>query len=434
MRLRCLNLIVVVALAVLAVAAEKKKQSPLQGRLEAEFVGKSFQTKIRLGNYVRLASDCFRLIDTEYSAVGTIAYQARRGCYLETGALGREPFAPNFYVDPTKMTQAVSPGATVSVAKIDLMDNRVEFWLVSGSRRRTVDSYAKIKFMLGKGYQDWDYDRLLGVIAQALRVQSLERAGALEAEFAELKSKLGEAEARYRAASGSPAERLQAASQLREVLGKIAQNRSAWISTGHPDPEAAAYSERASRVDADITKLQAEARMERVEATRASLRTNAAEAAKLKAVLEPPPPATLLEWERRSQSLKDYRRLLDERRPLYAVLEKEGEANIAGELDKLQQEMKDTGRLEGSLAGERRAIQLAELNAEYREMTRKRAQLLDAYSRGFGSAQERLALQALIAHLERMRQNRVAAQNLGDSVAANDIPRLQAEIDKFRKR
>jgi len=428
-----MNVFVVLAVAVSAVPAEKK-QSPLQGRLESEFLGKSFETKIRLGSYVRLASDCFRLIDTEYSTGGTVRYQARRGCYLQTGKLGREPFAPNFYVDSGKITKAVSPGAKVSVGKIDLMDDRVELWLAADLRGHPVDSYAKIKFMVGKGYQGWDYEKLVDVIAQALRVESRERVATLEADFADLKSKLGEAEARHRAAAGPATERLQTASHLRDLLQQMAQNRSAWISAGRADPEAGTYLERASALDAEITKLQAEARSERVEATRARLRANAAEAAKLKAVLEQQPPATLPEWEQRSQSLKDYRRLLDERRPLYAALEKEGEAGLSADLEKWQQELKDTERLKDSLAREQQTIQLARLSAEYRDMARKRAQLLDAYTRGFGSAQERPALQALIAHLEQMRQNRTAAQQLGDSAAATELSRLQAEIDKFRKR
>lgn len=434
MRLKSLTLIVALALAIPAAAGEKKKQSPIQGRLESEFLGKPFQTKIRLGSYVRLASDCFRLIDTEYSTGGTVRYQARRGCYLQTGKLGREPFAPNFYVDPGKITKAVSPGAKVSVGKIDLMDDRVELWLAADLRGHPVDSYAKIKFMLGKGYQGWDYDRLLEVIAQALRVESLERVAALEAEFSDLRGKLAEAETRQRTASGPASERLQAASRLRDLLQETARNRSAWISAGRADPDAGTYLERAAALDADITRLQAQARNERMEATRALLRANAAEGAKLKTVLEQPPPSALAEWERRSQSLEDYGRLLDERRPLYAALEKEGETGVAGELDKLQQELKDTGRLKASLARSRQEIQVAELNTDYREMTRKRAKLLDAYTRGFGSAQEKPALQALIAHLEQMRQNRTAAQQLGDSAAATELSRLQAEIDKFRKR
>jgi len=434
MRLTSLTLIVALALTVPAAAAEKKKQSPLQERLESEFLGKSFQTKIRLGSYVRLASDCFRLIDTEYSTGGTVRYQARRGCYLQTGKLGREPFAPNFYVDPGKITKAVSLGAKVSVGKIDLMDDRVEFWLATDLRGHPVDSYAKIKLMLGKGYQGWDYEKLVDVIAQALRIESRERVAVLEAKFADLKSRLGEAEARHRAASGPATERLQTASHVRDLLQQMAQNRSAWISAGRTDPEAETYLERAAALDADITRLQAQAKNERMEATRALLRANAAETAKLKAVLEQPPPTTLAEWERRSESLKDYGRLLDERRPLYAALEKEGEAGMTGELDKLQQELKDTGRLKTSLARSRQEIQLAELNSNYREMTRKRAKLLDAYTRAYSSAQEKPALQALIAHLEQMRQNRRAAQELGDSGAATELSRLQAEIEKFRKR
>lgn len=47
MRVRYLKTILVLVAAIpLIAAAQKQKDSPLRGRLEAEFMGKSFETKV----------------------------------------------------------------------------------------------------------------------------------------------------------------------------------------------------------------------------------------------------------------------------------------------------------------------------------------------------------------------------------------------------
>lgn len=145
-------------------------------------------------------------------------------------------------------------------------------------------------------------------------------------------------------------------------------------------------------------------------------------------------PASLAEWERKREALGEYRRVLAERQALFGQLQAGGQTPPAAELERLKEELNYADSVERLLAGQRQKLQLAQIDANYRDMERKRAQLLDAYTRAFGSAQERPALQTLISHLERMLENRTAAEGLGEGAAAAQASRLRTEIDKLKKR
>ena len=439
MRRICLKLAVIVVLAIPLIAVtEKPKDSPLHRRLESELMGKSFEVKIRLGSYwsyynQKTGKQCYRLIDTEFVPNGGVRYQARRGCYSEAGQ--QEDFiAGNVYVDPGKITRDVAPGVRIRVIKVDMMDDRIELLLQRTDGKSVIDSYAKIKFMLGKGYLQSDPETVLKLISQTLRIESFERIDSLTVEFADLQNQLKGAEATYAAiVSANAGERLEAAKRVRATLQRITSNRSAYISAGGSDPDAGTYMERAGLLDGEIAKLETEVKKEKVNAARAALEANVTAAAQKKAALGQPV-ASLPEWERKSQTLTDYRRLLDERQSLFSQLQTVGEPASTDDVEKMKEEVRYSESLNASLISERQKLQLVQINADYGNMERKRSQLLDAYTRAFGSAKERPALQELIGHLERMVGNRAEAERLGDATAATQISRLRTEVEKLKKR
>lgn len=413
-------------------ATPAKKESPLLLHLQSEFLNKSFVAKILIGNEVVLndqsGRECHRLIDTEFSPNVSTRYLARRGCYSSNGDLIGFLTDATFYADPHIMHVAAAPGARVRVNKIDLIDNRIEFWLASES-----NAYGKIKFMLGKGYQSWDYERVQGVIAQALRIESLELIATLTAEFSALKGKLQDAEAKYGNPSAPASEHLDSAKRLREVLQQLAQNRSAYASTGGAGADAGTYSKRATELDSEVARLEAEARTKKVDEVRALLQSNGAGVANARAVLEQPA-TNEADWQRKTQALGDYRRLLEERQKLHATIESYGQPVPAGDADSLKQGFDYAGAARVSLDREHQQIQLLQVDSEYRDMERRRVQLLDAYTKAFASAQERPTLMALIAHLEKMHANRVTAAQLGEPGAGAELLKWRSEIDKLKKR
>jgi hypothetical protein len=438
MRMRWIRVAVVIATCI-ATAVGGNKEATLRSRLEADLLKKSFRTKIRLGNYVTyyhsgLGRNCNRLIDTEFSPNGTIQYQARKGCFSTTGGIEGDLFSPNFYVDPSKITRAMPEGTNVWVGKIDVKDNRIEVWLTSTVNAATIDSYAKIKFMLGNGYQNWEYETLIGVLSRALYIEAYERIATLNAQYERLQTQLASAETRYQAAAGlSATVKLDAARDLSNTLRHIIENRSAYISTGRSDTNSPRYTDRASALDTEIAKLETESRRERAQQARAQLLVSNSQAAKLKTLLQGKP-STLADWQHLSQTLDEYRRLLYEQQTLHQAIAGSGDTVSPTELAQLQQDFRDAEAMGQSLSRDRQQLQVAQLNAEYRELERKRIQLLDSYTKAFGSAQERPALQALIAHLERMYDNRMSAQQLGNTAASSQAVHLRSEIDKFKKR
>lgn len=427
---------IAVAVLVSPVAADKKSDA-LRARLNSEFVGKSYSTKILLGSFwsyfdSSVQRNCTRLIDTEFSSDGSIKYLARHGC-LEI-SLSMLPSAS--YIRPDVITGVQKPGTTVWVRKIDLKDDRIEFLLSTQPNSNAFATYAKIKFMLGRGYQDWEYKVLVGVFARALRIESFERLLTLEADVAALKDKLPTAEASYHAATGPASAKLKAARDLRDLLAKLAQNQSAYSAAGGTRADSADYLGRAKSLDVEIASLEAEAKKEEVAKLRVRLQANISEATQIKAVLrkEPPAPATVTEWQRRSEALARYQRVLQEREILCSDLQAAGEPVPETDLEKLNQEEQEATHYGEALERDRQRAQLGEVNSEYREMGRRRVQLLDAYTKAFGTPQERPALQALIAHLRRMSENRRTASKLGSATAANEAAQIEREIDKLSRR
>lgn len=432
MRFRFVAVLFVVAVVV-STAAAQKEPSTLQSRLESEFLGKPFLTKVRLGAYVRyyhsgLRGNCTRLIDTEVSSDGTVDYQVRRGC-LEGDFLAR-----NYYIRPDAMTGTHQFGSQVWVWKLELNGDRIEFWLRSDPNSNSVQAYAKLKFMFGKGYQSWDYDTVLDQVARALKIESYERALALKAEFADLSSQLAEAESNHQSQSASVSERLEAATRLADLLHRLAENRSAYKSLGRDGANPEEYLRRVRELESEIRGLEYRARQEKADEIRQYLQRETAQANQLKRELQAPAPTTLSEWEIRLEILSQYKQVLLQQRALMTVLRELGEPVSPAEWTELEENLEwseDTGT---QLMQVRASLELEDLNRKFRTMERERVRLLDAYTRAFNTRQEQPALEALLVHLRRMLDNRLAAEELGTETASGQAAQLRKEIEKFSKR
>jgi len=416
-------------------AAANKKSDALRASLNSEFMGNPFETKIPLGSYwvyfdTNFQTNCTRLIDTEFEPDGSTRYLARYGCLEGLSFTG--PSAS--YVGLDVITLVQKPGTRVWVRKIDLKDNRIEFELRIDPNSNSAASYAKIKFMFGKDYQDKDYNALRMVIAHALRVEALERLLMLDSEFSELKEKLPALEAAYRSASGPTGAKLEAARRLRNVLNELSRNRNAYVFAGGQIPDKSDCSSRSQTLDREIAALELEQRKEEIGTLQDELQANISESGQAKVVLQGTLLATPAELQKFADALARYRQLLQERDSLYSRLESAGNAVPGSGRDELLQENQEANGYAEALESARPHVQRAGLNSEYREMLRRRSQLLDAYTRAFGTSEERHALQALITHLKRMTENRKDAAKLGDANAEREAVQNEREIEKLSKR
>jgi hypothetical protein len=79
-------------------------------------------------------------------------------------------------------------------------------------------------------------------------------------------------------------------------------------------------------------------------------------------------------------------------------------------------------------------LEIADLTSQYSQLTKKRTQMLDAYSRAFGTPRERAVLQDLIALLGQIVANREQAATLGDKTAATQLIQCQKDEEKYKRK
>jgi hypothetical protein len=86
-----------------------------------------------------------------------------------------------------------------------------------------------------------------------------------------------------------------------------------------------------------------------------------------------------------------------------------------------------------ALAGERQAAQIAELQDTYIALKQRHDQVLENYTRAFGTPGQQAAAGELLALLERMHANRVEAREKGAAGAAEQVTVLEREIERTKR-
>lgn len=132
-------------------------------------------------------------------------------------------------------------------------------------------------------------------------------------------------------------------------------------------------------------------------------------------------------------ALERWETLPAQRDELLKQLAAEGDTTAAAEQATLAEERRELARQRDALGQDQRRVDLAELDSEYRELDGRRVQLKDAYTRAFDSAKQSEAADALLAHLRRLHENRLAAQKLGSNTAARQAAKIKAEMDRVRR-
>jgi hypothetical protein len=151
------------------------------------------------------------------------------------------------------------------------------------------------------------------------------------------------------------------------------------------------------------------------------------------------------EWQQRSNNLDKYSTLLDDRQKLLDELQNEKEAASPDDVKNISESrveiqtvraslQNEHQQIELALQNEHQQIELADLTTQYRDLTKKRLQMLDDYSHEFGTAKEKAALQNLIAVLDQMVANRDRAAALGDKTATTQLTQCRAEAEKYKRK
>lgn len=425
---RCLAA-VGLALFTASLSPAKKPSSPLLSQLQEEFQGKEFTTKVALGSSTSVAySDGqseTRLVDTEAYPNGSIRYLVRRG--LRLGG----PGAGNFYLPLDQVDSTLSAGTRVRVTRLEMREDRIEFLLKGGPG----NAYAKLKVMLGKGFEDsYDMDKVLTVVSAALRLERFEQLQALKAEYPQLKQKLAAVEGAFKSSPTDPRSRLDAARQLQDVLRQLLENRKSYdsLTATLQDPEADQYGREAAELGKTVEALDQEAKKERAAEIKQALKSEEEQSARLKSQLQPKP-SSVAEWESAMDLQKRLYETVTHRQALLQELTQLGEPAPAEESAAIQNDVAEGQRIRDALQSQRRALDLADLDARYGEMDRNRKQLMDSYTRAFGTPRQRAEGEKLALHLHQMWENRTAADNLGSDRAKGQAATLQKDIERLKR-
>lgn len=423
------------ACVVVGIGSAAWAQQPLAGKLKAEFESRAYAARLPLGSYVvavhpDTGQQLPRLVDTEYFPDGSVKYYVCRG--FAGSVRVTDLLVKGYYASPASVA-IHPPGTQLWVTKVEMKDDRIELTLSRNPAQTTARDYAKLKVMLGRGYQSSDYEKVVGVIARALKVDRFERLYALADSYLQLKVALGNAEREYQATRPDEVDaRLAAATRLQQVCRSLADNRAQFAALGQTDAEGPALQARASELDAEIGRIraaQAAARLktfqDRCSASLATARSTGAAGRALTV-------ASDADWQRKSDWISKYEAALEDVRKSHKALTEAGGSPPPADVQWADEEQRGLARARQDLARARGRLALAELDARFRALELRRAQLQEAYMKGFGSGQERVLLQNLASHLQEMYRNRLEAEKAGSKTAAAQAAQLLQDIKKAR--
>lgn len=407
------------------------KNTGIAAELNQQFVGKTFQLKLRIGSYVNAGTmqngqQCLRLIDTEYHTDGSTRYQGRRGCFSASGELVGDIFSSNFYVEPERLTGSLGAGTNVSVVKLENKDDRIEFWLTAVPNRGTVESYGKLKLYVPKGS---DTEAVMAEAANVFRIERYEKMAVLESDFQQLTYGLQDQRTRYDQTQ-NPIAKIALARQIQATYRSMTENRRNFAAAGGKTT-INTYQSEIETLDREVAGLEGDAREQRLQQLAAQFRDNHVARSELHVQLQQPV-RSYADVDRRQEQAKQYKDLLQAGQNLLDQMAREGKP-LDGGAQEIASESEALNKLNSGFGSERKRLQLVQLNSEYHEMEKRRIKLIGAYTQNAGTPQQGSALQAVVAELESMVRNRNAAKALGDTAATKQIAQIEGELASLKK-
>ncbi len=436
-------LLILCVAAASTAAAAPKKNADVERAVKADLVGKAFTTKILVGTYVpcpqRRRDDGVTTVETELSPEGAIRYLASPGCLYGTiptfgDGADINLFGPAVDIAPPDGGYSILPGTVVIVERVDFRAKGIEVRLHATNDHYPFHVYGTFACIVGAEYRTWSTDEVMEVIARGIQIPTYEKLVQLKSEFEELRANLQEAESQYNAPGADTHSKLVSAIALREVLEKLQRNRVAFMAMGKSDPQAGIYSEKLRTLTPEIARLSDEVHKERVAHVQEQLQAQLHELSEVQTQVRQKPPSSLAEWQQRSDSLIRYTTLLNKRQGLLNGLKNENVAPTPEDYKYMDESRAEIETVQKALELGRQQLELADLTSQYGQLTKRRAQVLDSYSRAFGTASEKAKLQDLIAVLGQMVTNRERAAELGDKTAATQLIKCRAEAEKYKRK
>ncbi len=409
--MRSVRLLVLVALSLTLPALSADKSSSLLTNLNNEFLNHSFRTKIVVGKYTTSATTNQQMhyVDTEILPDGGIRYLARG-------------FWPAVHIAPVALTASFSKGAEVWICRIELKDDRIEFTASGSDSPNNLANEPKLKFMLGKGYESWDYPRIEAVISHVLAIERLEKLAQLQADYADLQRQLAEAKT---AGSAIPAKDLDAQiankQRLHDLYAKLAANRMGMAGVDQGDSESAGFSKSEAEVGVELQTLTAE----RSAQQKAQL-AQAATALRQTYIVAKQQIRSTKNLQQRRDNIDQAKSALDTLKNNYLAQERL-DSPMTADLSWVSDEERSLNAMTADLPNLEARQRLNELDAQYKVLEQKRSTLQTAYVNA-GTEDKQVAAIALKKQLQMMYDNRIAADHAGSKTAAKQAAGLQLVI------
>jgi hypothetical protein len=420
--------------------AGAQKPPTLESQIKNELLNKTFAAKIALGNVLSTTATSRapaqnRLVDTSVFPGGRVLFNVRDSLFFAPPGNVSVTCGPNQqglgwtgeFLEGRLCR--VKPGGTVRVDRLDINDDRLEVWLSLVPE----GSYAKLKFMFGKGWQKtMNIEAVMEGVSAGLLIEAIEHTRTIAREYGDLRQRLQAL--LPPAPSDSLDKRLDQARTLRDVLNALVKNRTEYEKLGKESAaqETSGYAGRVRDLDIQIPALEAEIKKNALDKLRVDLSGNESEAAGLRTRLGNQPPKTLAELKAMEDLLSQWDINLRHRDDIEQMLRPLGESLTAAQVASRDREREEIRKRRTDLATSQPKLELADLNAGYARMKTEENRLKAAYVAAFDTPRQRDAATQFRNHLQTMIANREAAQRLGETSLAAEIQRVRSQLAAIR--
>lgn len=411
--MRSIRLVVPLLFLLFAATISSQQVPSLLASLNNEFMGRPFTAKILIGRSTTRAttSGQAHIVDTEVDAGGGVNYLVR-GLW------------PAVHIGVGGITMSYGPGKQLYISKVELKDDRIEFTVSQSPNALRTD--PRLKLMLGKGYEGWEYSRIEEVASHALRIERLEIVAHLRSEYGNLQTQLAAAKSADSSISAADLDaQIASKERLADLYKALASNRMELAAQGHPDTESTAFLKQEQQMRADIARLT----QLRTAAEQSKLAQSANEIKQQYLTLKQQISSTH-NVDQKREKLQRAKQMLDDLGGNYSHQQALG-VNVDAETAWLAIQEQTLERSSADLLNQAQRQHQNDLESQYRAMQQKREILQTAFNNA-DQSQKSAAGTALLRQLQQMRDNRISAATAGSEKARKEAEGLNMVIQHLQ--
>lgn len=394
-----------------------------------------------------------RLVDTEVNPDGETRYYLRAQRFMNVtqcpSPRGRMASMEGDYIDTRMISSMYAAGSSAVVKSIEAKPDRIEIQLQPEGAAAGDEAYAKIKLMLGKGYESRGVEKIETALAKGIRMPRIESIQESRSALDQVNQSIESMEQRL-AASGDVETKISLAKALLESYGTQTEAEQRLNAVAFEKVPAQQNFARVAQLNKIINDGEQQIQAEKV--ARASAKySSAALAARQACEAIPSTPArSLAELERTSGVIRNAHVALSqlagakqEMLALGQTIPEEDDqmvsscganaANTAASIEKQRTELMEAQTRAGEQQHRQQvADAIRNLRVDFNKMKQERAEFDAKLMSALGVQDESAVFSDYRAHLKRMVWNRQQALRLGDEAAQGEITSLENDLKKVR--